>query len=316
MKQNRITTVQDLGVSPHSGKPPVMGSTVELNTVYHEMNVDTMARMADNSVDLVMTSPPYADARKATYGGVCADEYVEWFKPIAKEIYRILKPTGSFILNIGDNTVDGETHLYTFELPIMLKRELGFKFIDPLIWHKKNPAPGRFKNRFKDGWEFCFHFTKTLDIKFKAKEVATPTKPESIARDKREKNETQTKSGTGSGFTKKGRRERNNNSGVGTVDENFTELEMALPSNVLHYSGETTNVGHPAAYPTDIPAFFIKAFTDEGDLVYDPFFGSGTTGEVCLRMGRNFIGSEMKDEYIPVSKERLRPYKVSLFSGV
>lgn len=325
MKQNREIKVEDLTSSPTCGKPLVMGSTVELNTVYHEMNVDTMARMADNSVDLVMTSPPYAEARKATYGGVCADEYVEWFKPIAKEIYRILKPSGSFILNIGDNTIDGETHLYTFELPIMLKRELGFKFIDPLIWHKKNPAPGKFKNRFKDGWEFCYHFSKTLDLKFNPYAVASQTQQQSLARALRQRDDANGKSLTGSGFTtaagtiKKNiekRRERNNNSGVGTIDENFTDLEMALPSNVLHLSGETTNVGHPAPYPTEIPAFFIKAFTDEGDLVYDPFFGSGTTGEVCLRMNRNFIGSEMKAEYIPVSKDRLRPYSVSLFSGV
>lgn len=283
------------------------------NIIHNESNLETMLRMPDNSVNLVMTSPPYAEARKKTYGGIHPDKYVEWFKPIAKEIYRILAPDGSFILNIGDNTVDGETHLYTFELPIMLKRECGFKFIDPLIWHKKNPAPGKFKNRFKDGWEFCFHFTKTLDIKFKAKEVATPTKPESIARDKREKNETQTKSGTGSGFTKKGRRERNNNSGVGTVDANFTELEMALPSNVLHYSGETTNVGHPAAYPTDIPAFFIKAFTDEGDLVYDPFMGSGTTAEVALRLNRKFIGSELDKGYIKVANDRISEHLNNLF---
>ena len=282
------------------------------NIIHNESNLETMLRMPDNSVNLVMTSPPYAEARKKTYGGIHPDKYVEWFKPIAKEIYRILAPDGSFILNIGDNTVDGETRLYTFELPIMLKRECGFKFIDPLIWHKKNPAPGKFKNRFKDGWEFCFHFTKTLDIKFKAKEVATPTKPESIARDKREKNETQTKSGTGSGFTKKGRRERNNNSGVGTVDANFTELEMALPSNVLHYSGETTNVGHPA-YPTDIPAFFIKAFTDEGDLVYDPFMGSGTTAEVALRLNRKFIGSELDKGYIKVANDRISEHLNNLF---
>lgn len=284
-----------------------------INEIHNENCLDTMARMPDNYIDLVVTSPPYADARKATYGGVHPDRYIEWFKPIAKEIYRVLKPSGSFILNIGDNTVDGETHLYTFELPIVLKRELGFLFIDPLIWHKKNPAPGKFKNRFKDGWEFCFHFTKTLDIKFNPKEVATPTKPKSIARDKREKNETQTKSGTGSGFTKKGRRERNNNSGIGTIDENFTGLEMALPSNVLYFNGETSNVGHPAAYPTDIPYFFIKAYTDENDLVYEPFSGSGTTAEVCLRTGRRFIASEIKQEYMPVSQQRINPFTQTLF---
>jgi site-specific DNA-methyltransferase (adenine-specific)/site-specific DNA-methyltransferase (cytosine-N4-specific) len=296
---------------------------IEMNKIYNESNLETMARIQDNSIDLVMTSPPYAEARKSTYGGVCADDYVEWFKPIAKEIYRILKPTGSFILNIGDNTIDGETHLYTFELPIVLKRELGFKFIDPLVWHKKNPAPGKFKNRFKDGWEFCYHFSKTLDLKFNPYAVATQTKQESLARALRQKDDANAKSLTGSGFTtaagtiKKNiekRRERNNNSGVGTIDENFEDLEMALPSNVLHLSGETTNVGHPAPYPTEIPAFFIKAFTDENDIVYDPFFGSGTTGEVCLRTNRKFIGSELKQDYIDIANKRLNPFILTLFS--
>ena len=103
---------------------------IELNTTYNEENLTTMKRMPDDFVDLVVTSPPYALARTKTYGGIPADEYVDWFRPIAKEIYRVLKPSGSFILNIGDNTIDGETHLYTFDLPIMMKRELGFKFID------------------------------------------------------------------------------------------------------------------------------------------------------------------------------------------
>ena len=111
------------------------------NLIHNESNLETMLRMPDNSVNLVMTSPPYAEARKKTYGGIHPDKYIEWFKPIAKEIYRILTSDGSFILNIGDNTIDGETHLYTFELPIVLKKELGFKFIDPLIWHKKTTPP-------------------------------------------------------------------------------------------------------------------------------------------------------------------------------
>jgi len=295
---------------------------MELNKIYNENCLETMAKMPDNFVDLVITSPPYAEARKSTYGGVSADDYVSWFKPIAKEIYRILKPSGSFILNIGDNTIDGETHLYTFELPIVLKRELGFKFIDPLVWHKKNPVPGKFKNRFKDSWEFCFHFSKTLDLKFNPYAVAVQTKQESLARALRQKDDANVKSLTGSGFTtaagtiKKNiqkKREKNNNSGTEPIDENFTDLEMALPSNVLHYSGETTNVGHPAPYPIEIPAFFIKAFTGEGDIVYDPFFGSGTTGEVCLRTGRKFIGSELKAEYIGVIKNRLRDFESRLF---
>lgn len=290
---------------------------LEVNRIYQEYNLDTMGRMPDDFVDLIFTSPPYADARKSTYGGIRPDKYVEWFKPIATELYRVLKPTGSFILNIGDNTIDGETHLYTFELPIMLKMELGFKFIDPFIWHKKNPAPGKFRNRFKDGWEFCYHFSKTFDFKFNSYAVATETKQESLARALRQRDDANGKSLTGSGFTtacgtiKKNigkRRERNNNSGIGTIDENFTDIEMALPSNVLYLSGETTNVGHPAPFPERLPLFFIKAFTDVGDLVYDPFIGSGTTAKVSLQMGRDFIGSESKQEYCGIANKRIEPY--------
>lgn len=265
-----------------------------------------MKRMPNNSVDLVMTSPPYAEARKKTYGGVCADEYCEWFKPIAAEIFRILKPAGSFILNISDNTIDGETHLYTFELPIVLKRELGFKFIDPLIWHKKTAPPGRFKNRFKDSWEFCYHFSKQIDIKFNPQAVANKATDVSIARYLRHKDFHEAKSNTGSGF----------NNPNGNLREHALNGEaMALPGNVLHLSSETTNVGHPAPYPVDIPVFFIKALTDEGDLVYDPFMGSGTTAEAALRLGRNFIGSELKKEYVKLANERIQLHNNTLFGN-
>ena len=290
---------------------------MEVNKIYCESNLETMAKMPDNSVNLVMTSPPYAEARKKTYGGIHPDKYVEWFKPIAKEIYRILTPDGSFILNIGDNTIDGETHLYTFELPIMMKKELGFKFIDPLIWHKKTTPPGRFTNRFKGAWEFCYHFSKNIKVKFNPQAVAQPASEVSKARYLRHKDFHVMKSQTGSGFnnpSKNGRRERNNGSGIaGTNDERLNMLEEALPSNVLHLSPETMNVNHPAPYPADLPAFFIKAFTSEGDLVYDPFMGSGTTAEVALRLNRKFIGSELNKGYIRVANDRISEHLNNLF---
>jgi DNA modification methylase len=128
------------------------------------------------------------------------------------------------------------------------------------------------------------------------------------------------KSETGSGFTNpnknlKERRERNNNSGFGTNDKRLNNLDLALPGNVLYMAGETTNVGHPAPFPFNLPLFFIKAFTDEGDLVYDPFLGSGTTAEVCLKMGRNFIGSEILQEYVDIAEKRIEPYlkQINLF---
>ena len=286
--------------------------TFEINRIYNESNCDTMRRMPEGCVNLVMTSPPYAEARIKTYGGVSPDEFVGWFKPIAKEIYRVLADDGSFILNIGDNTINGETHLYTFELPIMLKREIGFKFIDPLIWHKKTAPPGRYTNRFKDSWEFCYHFAKQTNIKFRPQAVAKPAKQVSIERAMRHKETHELISNTGSGFTNPNknlqRRIRQNQSGFGTNDERLNELELALPGNVLHLSGETTNVGHSAPFPLGIPEFFIKALTDEKDLVYDPFMGSGTTAIAAMRLYRNYAGSELSQECYENCIRRLKPY--------
>lgn len=270
--------------------------------------LDVMLQMPSDSVDLVMTSPPYGDARKNTYGGIHPDNYIEWFKPIARQIYRLLKPSGSFILNIGDNTVDGETHLYTYEIPIVLKRELGFKFIDPFVWHKKNPVCGKYKNRFKPAWEFCYHFSKSLELTFNPYAVAEKMKQQSIDRALRQKEHCLDKSLTGSGFTSAARniqrRIRNNGSNFGTDDERLNSLEVALPSNVLFLSGESVNVGHSAPYPIELPTFFIKAFTNEGCVVLDPFAGSGTTLRACRLLNRNCIGIDINPEYESIAKER------------
>ena len=126
------------------------------------------------------------------------------------------------------------------------------------------------------------------------------------------------KSQTGSGFnnpSKNGRRERKTGSGFGTNEERLDMLEEALPSNVLHLSPETMNVNHPAPCPIDLPAFFIKAFTDEGDLVYDPFMGSGTTAEAALRLNRKFIGSELNKGYVKVANDRISELLNCLFES-
>lgn len=290
---------------------------IELNKIYEEDCMLTMGRMDDDSVDLIMTSPPYANARKRQYGGSDPDHYIDWLRPIAKECMRVLKPTGSFILNISDITVDGETHLFSFEIPIMMKRELGYKFIDPLVWHKKVCPPGKFKNRFKDAWEFCYHFSKTLDIKFFPKEVAQDSKQSSIDRYRNQKENHVLKPQTDSGFTftnkNMNRRLRQTDSGVGTNDANLLEVMKALPSNVIHMSPETRNRNHSAAFPVGLPAFFIKAFTEVRDIVYDPFMGSGTTAEAALALCRNFIGSETKSDHVRDANKRIVPFRQNLF---
>ena len=114
----------------------------------------------ENSIDLIITSPPYADRRKDTYGGIRPDEYVEWFLPIARELLRILKPTGTFILNIKEKAENGERHTYVIELILELRKQ-GWLWTEEFIWHKKNSFPGKWPNRFRDSWERLLQFNKT-----------------------------------------------------------------------------------------------------------------------------------------------------------
>ena len=124
-----------------------------------------MRGLPDDSVDLIVTSPPYADARKHTYGGVPPHRYVDWFCERAAEMRRILAPTGSFVLNIKEKAVDGERHTYVLELILALKRDVGFRWVEEYIWHKTTAAPGKWKYRFRDSWERLLHFSKTRDVK-------------------------------------------------------------------------------------------------------------------------------------------------------
>ena len=114
--------------------------------------LDVLQGMVENSVDLIFTSPPYADQRKNTYGGIHPDKYVEWFIPITKELLRVLKPTGTFVLNIKEKVVQGERSTYVLEL-ILEMRKQGWLWTEEFIWHKKNCYPGKWPNRFRDAWE-------------------------------------------------------------------------------------------------------------------------------------------------------------------
>ena len=118
-----------------------------------------LKKQDDDSVDLFITSPPYADRRKNTYGGISEEKYVDWFTPIAKEIYRVMKPSGSFFLNIKPHTNKGERVLYVFDLILKLKRDIGFRFTDEFCWTKLG-VPGKFNGRFKNAFEPVYHFTK------------------------------------------------------------------------------------------------------------------------------------------------------------
>jgi len=270
------------------------GITVDMRTTsLFNMDCLTMLKvMDDSSVDLVVTSPPYADQRKSTYGGISADNYVDWFAPIAKELFRVLKPSGSFVLNIKEKAVNGERHTYVLEL-ILKMRELGWYWTEEYIWHKKNSFPGKWPNRFRDSWERCLHFTKNKKFSMYQDAVMVPMGDWKKSRLKNlsTTDKTRDESSVGSGFGKK--------------IENWVGKEMAYPTNVLHMATECGNKSHSAAFPEALPEWFIKLFTKEGDVVFDPFSGSGTTIKVSGQLGRIGLGAELMKQYCLISAERM-----------
>jgi DNA modification methylase len=263
---------------------------------------EVLKTLPDNSVDLILTSPPYADQRKSTYGGIRPDKYVEWFMPAAKEMLRILKPTGTFVLNIKEKAVDGERSTYVLEL-ILEMRKQGWLWTEEFIWHKKNCYPGKWPNRFRDSWERLLQFNKKRSFNMYQDEVMVPigdwakTRLKNLSIRDRSRDESK----VGSGF--------------GKNISNWLEREMAYPTNVLHLATECTNKDHSAAFPEGLPEWFIKLFTVKGDTVLDPFMGSGTTNIVAQRMGRNSIGIEILPEYYDKVKAKLEPVKYTFFDS-
>lgn len=268
-----------------SSKQPVLHE-FGVSPVNHGDCLDIMRDMPADCVDLILTSPPYADARRHTYGGIAPDAYVEWFSVRATEMKRILKPTGSFILNIKERCKDGERHTYVLDLILALKRDVGFRWVEEYIWHKTTSAPGKWKYRFRDAWERILHFSKTKDIKMRQDAVRVPigdwthSRLRNMSANDRE------------------RRESATNSKVGRRIAAWEDKKTVYPSNVLHRPPVCHNTGHSAAFPEWLPEFFINLFTDKGDVVLDPFLGSGTTFRVSETLGRTPIGIEINEEYV------------------
>ncbi len=241
--------------------------------------------ISDSSIDLIVTSPPYADQRGNLYGGVHPDKYVDWFMPKAEVLKRSLSDEGSFILNIKEKAVDGEKHPYVYDLVLKLRREQGWRLVDEYCWHKKNCYPGKWPNRFRDSWERIFHFTKNKKFKMRQESVMVPM---GSWREDRLKNLSD---------TDRTRDLSRNGNGFGKKVVNWVNRDMAYPTNVLHLATECGFKGHPATFPKSLPDWFIKLFTDTGDTVMDPFAGSGTTLVSALELQRNAIGIELCSEY-------------------
>lgn len=251
-----------------------------------------LRRMDDDSVDLIFTSPPYADQRRSTYGGIPPARYVEWFLPKAEQFQRVLKPTGTFVLNIKERVVNGERHTYVIEL-ILRMREQGWLWTEEFIWHKKNSYPGKWPNRFRDGWERLLQFNKHPAFHMYQDAVMVPVGD--WAQDRLSK----------LSETDRVRDESRVESGFGKNVSNWLGRDMVCPNNVIHMATECSNRAHSAAFPIELPTWFIKLFTREGDLVLDPFLGSGTTAEAAKQLSRNYLGIDISEEYCRIAQERV-----------
>lgn len=246
--------------------------------------LSVLQKMPSESVDLIVTSPPYADSRKKTYGGISPDGYADWFLAIALELKRVLKPQGSFILNIKEKVVNGERHPYVLRLILGMQAQ-GWLWTEEYIWHKKNSYPGKWSNRFRDSWERCLHFNKQKKFKMYQETVMVPMGDWAKSRLKNLSE------------TDKRRDNSKVESGFGKNISNWLDRTLAYPTNVLHLATECGNKKHSAAFPKSLPSWFIKLFTEPNDIVLDPFLGSGTTCVAAKELGRNYIGIEIKEEY-------------------
>ena len=259
-----------------------------------------LEKLPDDSIDLIFTSPPYADQRKKTYGGIPPENYVEWFLPKSEQMLRTLKPTGTFILNIKEKVVRGERSTYVMELILAMKKQ-GWLWTEEFIWHKKNSYPGKWPNRFRDSWERLLQFNKHKSFNMYQEEVMVPMGDWAKSRL------------NNLSKTDKMRDESKVGSGFGKNISNWLQRDKAYPTNVLHLATECNNKKHSAAFPEGLPEWFIKLFTKERDTVLDPFMGSGTTNIVASRMLRNSIGIEILPEFCEMVKKNTTPAELYLF---
>lgn len=260
----------------------------KLNTIYNEDCLYTMSRFSDNHIDMVITSPPYDDLRD--YNGFSFD-----FETICRELYRVLKEGGVIIWVVGDSTKDGSETGTSFKQALFFK-EVGFNLHDTMIYYKNNPMPTAGK-RYHQNFEYMFCFSKGSPKTFNP--ISEPCKYKGLANMK-------------------------NRGREGTL--NYKKVERTQEKkvgNVFSYSiggGISTKDAiaykHPAIFPEALVRDQIITWSNESDIIYDPFIGSGTTAKIAKMLNRNFLGSEISEEYFLIARERINLVKDDLFSGV
>lgn len=290
--------------------------STELGAAYLGDSVQVLGKLPENSVNLVLTSPPYALHFKKEYGNVSKGEYVAWMLPFARQIHRVLTEDGSFVLNIGGSYNKGlpTRSVYHFRLLLALIDEVGFHLAQECFWYNpaKMPMPAEWvtvrRVRVKDAVEYVWWFSKTPHPKANNRTVLKPYSADMIRLNRRGVRRAVRPSGHNikTSFDKV--------DAGGAIPGNV--IEQGLPSDMLTFGNNAANdqytkrckeAGikiHPARFPAALPEFFIKLLTDEHDVVVDPFAGSNTTGAVAEELGRRWIGAEVVEEYLEASKFR------------
>ncbi len=251
---------------------------------------DVQHLFAGTKANVVITSPPYASQREydasSGFRPIPVAEYSEWFRSVASNIASVLAQDGSYFLNIKEHSEDGERSLYVKDLVLAHKREWGWRFVDEFCWRNTaNGVPGKWPNRLKNAWEPVFHFCRNKQIKFRPKGaghesedvvVYAPGNPSAPS---------------GSGL-------------LGCGAEKTAGI--AWPSNVIETKAEGGQGSHSAPFPRALVEFFVKAFSDEGDVIFDPFMGSGTSMAAAHVLGRVGYGTEISAGYVDVIIGRMR----------
>ncbi len=291
--------------------------TTELGAAFAGDSLELLKKIPTGSVNLVVTSPPYALHFKKEYGNAEKHEYVDWFLPFATEIRRVLTDDGSFVLNIGGSYNKGAPtrSIYHFKLLVALVEQIGLHLAQELFWYNpaKMPAPAEWvtvrRIRVKDSVEYIWWLSKTEWPKASNLNVLKPYSKDMLRLNARKVRETVRPSGhvIRAGFDKI--------DAGGSIPSNLVENDTT-PEDVLKFGNNSANdqytvrckeAGikiHPARFPAALPEFFINLLTESGDLVVDPFAGSNTSGAVAERLNRRWIAMDLREEYLEASKFR------------
>jgi site-specific DNA-methyltransferase (cytosine-N4-specific) len=281
-----------------------------LGAAYNGDSKDLLPQLPDESINLIITSPPFALRRKKEYGNVEAADYLGWFMPFAKEFKRVLKPDGSLVIHIGGGWLEGKPRkaLYNFELLLALAKEL--VFIQDFYWFNpaKLPTPAEWVTvrrwRIKDAVDPIWWFGKTDLPKANNRKVLKPYSESMLQ------------------LFEKGYKAKLRPSGHNISTKFNRRHDGAIPPNLLVISNTDSNSPYlsmcrkhgirlnPARYPPSLPEFFVKFLTDEGEIVLDPFGGSNTTGAVAENLKRKWLCFELDEEYLRGSIYRFDPSKL------